>query len=964
MNSSNLITIYYQNVRGIRSKSNELYLNLLNNNNYKIVALTETNLQPHISSSEFFPSHYNVFRKDRNLEACGKLGGGGVLLALSNELSSQRVDALEIDVPGCDCVWVKVTNISRDLILYICVVYIRPRTPLAVYQTFYDSLGKQNFKRNHKIIILGDFNLQIYGMFSDLNSGDIINKELLLFMNINNLFLKNNIRNFQGKTLDLIISDMDSVSVNECDEPLVRVDPYHPALEAEVDTGAPLSYRSRSESNQRMGFCYRRADFLQLYVRLSELNWNNLYLETDINKAVDIFYQCIFNVVKQVCPLKKQYNISKYPFWFPVHVRKNIRLKEKFHRKYKKYGLREDYQNFKTLRSSVKKDIKLAYNNYIKNIEASIKSDSNKFWQYVRDKRLDKSRSLVMEYNGVNLDNGAAIAEAFKEYFSSVYVNYTVVPVAEEATAGPSMLGVDCFNIKQITEYEVCLAIKNLKSKSTSGPDFLPQYLFKGCSDILIKPLTFLYNLCLKTCTFPEKWKTTKITPIFKSGKQSQIINHRPVAVLSVPAKIFEMVINKYLIHHILTHISDIQHGFLPKRSVNTNLLNFTSFVSSGLDSGVQTDSIFLDLAKAFDRVDHLILLKKLHYYGLSNSLIKLFTSYLINRKQYVYFNGHISSVFNVESGVPQGSNLGPTLFLIMINDIGNYITSSKALLFADDLKLFNNILSGVDCQHLQNDINNVVRWSIENKMSFNTSKCYVMTFSRTSNVFEFNYKINGNLISRVNKIKDLGVYFDSSLSFNYHIDHCISSATKIMGLIFRLGVTFQNVDTLKTLFRSLVRSRLECSAVIWNTINITQEDALERVQKKFLRFLYYKSFNIYTYLVPYSELLEMFGFESLSRRRGLQELLFLYKLVHGMVYDPISLASICFRVPIFHSRSKLLFSLPYSRTLAHAGSPLFRMMRLYNVIATEVSEPDIFFVNLKVFKSQCAKFLIRVNNH
>lgn len=949
MSCTDHLNIYYQNVRGLRSKTNDVYLSVLANN-YRIISLTETNLQPHVSSTELFPSNYIVYRKDRDLLNSGMLGGGGVLLAISNDLISQRLENLEIDLPGCDCIWVKIANVN-NINIYLCVVYIKPRTSILVYQAFYDRLSRITIKDNCKIIITGDFNMQIFGSNFDLNNGDNYTKELLIFMNINNLSLKNNVCNYQNKTLDLVISNIQDVNVSRCDDPLVNEDAYHPAIVVECATGAPLSYRSRSSQNT--GFAFHKADFLQLYNKVSELNWDNLYVQNNVNTAVDLFYDKLYSVIKQVCPAKHGGRL-KYPPWFPPDLIKNIKLKNKFHRYFKKYGNQCDYNRFRELRAITKNDIRIAYINHVGEIENSIKADSKCFWKYIKEKRTGSNKSLVMEYNGEVLNSDKDIANAFRDYFGSVYDRYNIVPTGEMALAQPSMAGVGCLDIHTISEAQVALAIKQLKSKPTTGPDFLPQYLFKACSEYLVGPLTFLYNLSISKCVFPEKWKTTKITPIFKSGKNSLIINHRPVAVLSIPAKIFEMVINVSICDFFNKSVCVNQHGFMPGRSVSTNLINFTNYISAGLDSGTQTDAVFLDLAKAFDRVDHLTLLKKLHYYGFSDGLIHFFTSYLINRKQYVTFNGYNTSEFNVESGVPQGSNLGPTLFSIMINNISNYIVSSRALLFADDLKIFAHILSIDDIHRLQNDINSVYQWSLDNKMNFNFNKCNVMSFSRSANFLKFKYKINNIPITRVNKIKDLGVFFDCALSFNYHVDNIISSASKMMGLIFRQAAHFKNIETYKTLFGTLVRSRLECNAVVWNSIQITLEDALERVQKRFLRYLYFKNFNVYTYLVPYSELLDMFGYSSLSQRRRVHDLVFLYKLVRGGVDDSVSLGLLNLRVPNFHSRNRQLFSLPYTRTVAHSNSPLIRMMRLYNQVISKNEELDIFSDNLTTFKKGC----------
>lgn len=943
-------SFYYQNVRGLRSKINTFSLNLMASN-FDIIALTETNLQPSINTSELFPDTFNVYRCDRDLEATGKQGGGGVLMAVSKNILSTRLNNLQININGCEYVWVKITN-NKGKIFYVSVVYFRPRSPLGVYQAYYDFLQQIDFSANSYVVILGDFNLPIYGLDYHLNEGDNLCRELSIFLNLNNFNLKNNVLNFQNKTLDLVISNIDNVEVTRCEDQLVAEDPYHPAIEVRIVVMSPLSFRSRS--TDPAGYCFRRADFFTIYQDLALVDWTHLYSITDVNIAVDYFYNQMYTILDKSCPPKKDKR-SKYPFWFTPSIISNIKLKEKLRNKYKKCSTLENYNRFKDQRALLKLEIRTAYNDYLQDIENSINADSSKFWNVIKSKKSDKNKLLVMEYNGASLDNGTAITTAFADYFSSVYENYTVEPSVESAVAGPCLAGVSCLTLPHVTQRDVQEAITKLKSKSTAGPDFLPQYLFKGCSELLVNPLTFLYNLSLNSHVFPEKWKITKITPIFKSGLKSHVTNHRPVAVLNVPAKIFEIIVQKCLFTHFKQYISPAQHGFVPGRSVTTNLLNFTRYISSGLDSGTQTDSLFLDLAKAFDKVDHQILLNKLHRYGLSLSFLQFFQSYIINRKQFVVYNGFNSSTFNVQSGVPQGSNLGPCLFTILINDLSDCIHYSKALLFADDLKVFKHITKQTDAVQLQFDLDSVFRWSVANKMLFNTSKCQVMTFSRSRHYSENTYFLNGKIISRVNeKIKDLGVLVDAKLSFNFHVNACLASASKTMGFIIRQGVNFRKTETLIMLYNSLVRSRLENNVIIWNPFHVTYQDALERIQKRFLRYLFYRCFNFFTYTIPYDELLELFGFMRLEQRRTVACLVFLYKLVRGLVDDPASLAALSYRVPAFNSRSNQLFSLPYCRTTAHASSPLYRVMRSYNSIRSSGSDVDIFNDSPFIYKRKC----------
>lgn len=232
------------------------------------------------------------------------------------------------------------------------------------------------------------------------------------------------------------------------------------------------------------------------------------------------------------------------------------------------------------------------------------------------------------------------------------------------------------------------------------------------------------------------------------------------------------------------------------------------------------------------------------------------------------------------------------------------------------------------------------------------------MTFTRKNRSIDNNYFLNGQLISRVNSVKDLGVNMDSTLSFNSHIEHCINSASRMMGFIMRQSTNFKNIRSLISLFTSLVRSRLESAVVVWGPVHESHEQSIERVQKKFLRYLFYKCFNVYTYLIPYSDLLEMFELDSLTLRRKVIELVYLWGLVRGRVDDAAAVGALCYRVPNFNSRSKILFSLPQTRTSARAAFPLLRMMRSYNSLLLNDCKLDIHVDSLPIFKNKCLSSL------
>ena len=275
------------------------------------------------------------------------------------------------------------------------------------------------------------------------------------------------------------------------------------------------------------------------------------------------------------------------------------------------------------------------------------------------------------------------VAEKFVDHFSSVYVHDTPVVTPRVAEVKSNTSG-ETITVPVITESQVLHAFKILKP--------IPTYICKGCKEYLVSPLTYLFNLCIQKNTFPKIWKITKITPVPKGDKTEDMKNHRPVALLSIPAKLMESTLYLNIFNQIKHRISSQQHGFYRSRSVQSNLLHFTQFIFSSFDRGEQVDAVYTDFQKAFDKVNHRILLQKMENLNFSKDLLLLFSSYLKNRRQYVAYKGFESRKSECPSGVPQGSNLGPLPFLLFINDITDVVTSSLILLYADDIKLCKSI--------------------------------------------------------------------------------------------------------------------------------------------------------------------------------------------------------------------------------------------------------------------------------
>ncbi|CAK1592771.1 unnamed protein product [Parnassius mnemosyne] len=406
--------------------------------------------------------------------------------------------------------------------------------------------------------------------------------------------------------------------------------------------------------------------------------------------------------------------------------------------------------------------------------------------------------------------------------------------------------------------------LKRLDKNKGAGPDRIHPVFINICACSLSKPLTIIFNESLRSGVFPEKWKITKVVPVFKNGDSKNVINYRPISILSAFSKIFEAVVYPYLSSYFKPYLSENQHGFVKNRSTITNLISYVGFLTEKVDTQLQVDAIYTDFSKAFDRVCHRTLLHKLSNYGFCGSMVGWFESYLRGRTNYVVLNGYRSDNYISSSGVPQGSHLGPWLFNVFINDLDQQIRNSKVLLFADDLKIARVINCSNDSQFLQDDIDGLVNWCSINNVQLNPTKCYQISFTRKLSPFKMKYKINKEELQIVDLIKDLGIFLDSKLTFIPQMDRMIEKASRTLGFILRNSKTFKNITTKKILFNTYVRSIIEYGSVKWSPQYKVHQLRIERIQKRFMRNLAYCSNINDKKLAGYNEKLKFFGVDSL----------------------------------------------------------------------------------------------------
>lgn len=920
----------------------DVFVPNVSDSEYNIIALSETWLKPEVNSCELFSGNYEVFRSDRKCSELGLATGGGVLLAIDEIIQSEAVDTsyFKEQFPAIDFLVCKCLVSFR--LFYVAVIYIPPSLCLEGFENFFEALENFDVFCSQKVLFMGDFNCSNF-IVNDLD--DRKTRSITNFLAFVNMRQFNDVLNNHSKLLDLTVSNMNCTVTHDY-FPLVNEDNYHPALSILIND---LSFKQPTfvTNCKNKTYNYKKANYLSLYYAILNTNWNFLENIPDSNSAVDFFYSKFYEILDVHVPVYKNFS-RKFPVWYSKEIINLIKEKHRLHRNFKKTNRFEYYQEFSRVRAQVKHKTNESYNIYLQNIQAQLKSDPKSFWTFINNKNKCSRIPGSMFGQGVSYNNPQTIVDAFSKFFEEVYSVPDPNGINPEIVVDHNtFIDISC---EPVTDTEILAAGKKLKNKFTSGPDNIPSFLIKDCLIVLTNPLKTIFNLILKTSVFPDDWKAAKVCPIHKSNDKANIENYRPISILNNLAKLFETVLYNRIYQAAKNIISIHQHGFMNKRSTISNLAVFSQYLCEALDDKKQVDVAYTDFSKAFDKISHSILLHKLDSYGVSESYSRLIKSYLNQRTQYVFYNGFSSDVYFATSGVPQGSNLGPLLFLIYINDLCDSLETSR-LMFADDLKIFAPISNLEDCTLLQNQLNLLQSWCLTNQLYLNISKCRIMTFTRKIKPFDFEYTINDITLERSLTVKDLGIHFDCRLSFNQHINFTVQTAYRAYGFIIRNCKNFTNIPTLRSLFSSLVRSKLEYGSIIWNPIYAQHSTAIEKVQKVFLKFLTYKVTGVYPPRGSnYGEMLHRFDFVSLEKRRKQASVLFLYKLIHSKVDCSDLLAKINFYVPRIASRHNNIFLCERAQTNLLTKAPINAMCSHANRLSGEC---DIFVCSLRELKAK-----------
>lgn len=892
---------------------------------------------------ELFISDFEVFRDD-GLDKEDNSSGRGVLLAVHNRLDPELV--LTSHTAIFEYICVKITILKR--FLYILCCYIRPSQSIDGYQHAVDAFDSilDAVDPSDTVIIVGDFNLPYLKWVQSNDESHFIasnpssNKEILFTdcLSDSGLFQLSGITNNLDRQLDLVFtSDANNCIVSESHHLLSHLDCYHPPLSI---TFSYDNVNKALNSEYSYRFNFRKVNFTELNNSFSKVNFQHIFdcKHIKIDDAVAQFYGKIFNCFQQSVPFVPQKNFSSSPPWYNKDLRELRNKRNKLWSAYLKSRSDSDFHNYQNAYTHFSELCETLYQSYLNQMQYNLISDPKSFFHFINVKKKSDSYPHTLNLDDNSSDNPKEIANLFANFFSRSFTNHVQEPDSEYFSY-MSNCSQTSLNSIEIPLETVITKINSLKNEYSPGPDGLPAVVLKECQHFLAQPIKTLFQLSISQGIFPTLWKSSYITPLHKKGKKNEISNYRPIAKLSCIPKLFESIVYDTMYFHCKSIFSPKQHGFLKGRSTTTNLTEFVSTTLCALEDSKEVDVIATDFSKAFDKISHRIIFLKLNALGFQSGFIGWIKSYLENRQYNVIFRSSISESFEATSGVPQGSHLGPLIFVLTINDVDCIIKNSQLSIYADDMKIYRHILLPLDCSLLQDDLNNFSWWCEKNLLQLNVSKCQFITYSRKRIPSPPRiYFIRDNIVPSVTSLRDLGIICDKELNFRSHIDDIISRANSALGFVKHWSKEFENPYVTKSLYFTFVRPILEYASQVWSPYYNTHSLRIETVQRRFIRFaLRGLPWSDPNNLPPYRDRLKLINVESLETRRKGADTLFVHQLLAGTIDCPALLETISINTNPRSLRSMPVFRLKTHRTDYGMNNPMSRMLRIANDI------PNVF---------------------
>ena len=849
----------YTNADSLHNKLHELS-SLASKDNLDVICVTETLPK----TKRTLDSVCNLPLNNYTDYNCNT--GRGVTIYVNDRIRSELVN---FDDNFKDQIWVRLEITPKNTLL-IGGIYRSPNSEASNNDHLIDLFDKLTTINNTDILIMGDFNFKEIDWINMTVATRTEHPAYKLFNKINDAFLHQVVteptRHRRGQTANLL----DWVLTN-FPEKILDLQVLAPLGQKGDHNVITFNYdMPRDHQNNTLNsYCYSKGDYVSMNKELEKETWADISNQTQVESSWNNFQAKITKLMNKYIPKQGGIKRKSQP-WMNQEIREALKEKNRAWKKYRQQKSDQLWNAFTLIRNSTNRIIKERKAQYENSLAKEIKLNPKKFWNYINIKRnSNREFPIMQDSEGKSYTTDIDKANQFNKYFGEVFTT-------ESLTMVPSLLPrSDNHEISeiQVNNDVIARALNKIDISKSAGPDLIHSRVIHELRAKVAYPLCQIFQKSLDEGKLPTIWKQAHIKPIHKKGKKSHFSNYRPVSLTSVCGKILERIIRDRIVAHLESHklINQNQHGFRTGRSCVTQLLEIMEIWTDLLDKGISFDCVYLDFSKAFDKVPHERLLNKIQAYGIRGKLHRWIRDFLNNRQQIVKINNESSTTLHVKSGIPQGSVLGPILFILYINDLPDQINSNLKI-FADDTKIFRAVQSLEDKSSLETDLAKLIEWSTKWQLPFNVEKCKVIHYGSLNP--NNRYRMGNAELTTDLQEKDLGVVFDNKIKFDLHINQIIAKANSRLGLI-RYTFTELPASTLLPLYKSIVRPILEYAVAIWKPHLKKDIDGLEKVQRRATKLV--KGIKHLTY----PERLKHLKLDSLTFRRRRNDMLQVFRILN-----------------------------------------------------------------------------------
>lgn len=797
--------------------------------NFSFICVTETWLSPHDKNMFCFPSYVP--------EYCHRVSGsfGGAAIFVSASIPYQRRYDLSLSVENTESVWIEIANPSLPSSgnkTIIGCIYRSPSSSVPDFCSSLSSIFNKLSLEKKNVVILGDININLLDVSSSAYSDYTA---CFLGFGYESLISVPTrcVLGASSSLIDHILSNF--IPSNDCG-----------VLEASLTDHYPVFCRFECAiPKQLSSFQKNIFDKTNFVKRVEAIEWSFLELLSDPEAAFNSFSSAIKKCLDDSTSFvkcRKNFPAPHNP-WLTAGLMKSLRKKDNLYKKLKKRpfntALRLRYKKYCNILNKVLEEAK---RNYYTNRIHNAGNNSKDQWKTINsflNRSLSEPAIIELQSTEGVLRNADDIANALNKYFCA---NTSLLPQDYPPTIRECL---QSFYLFPTGPDEVVEIINHMKITSAGLDNVQPIHL-KCISHVISTPLAYVINLMFKTGIFPSQLKKAKIIPVFKKGDRTSIVSYRPIAILSSYSKIIEKCIEKRLSKYLTKFriLSTQQFGFRAGYSTDFALLSFTDYIKHTLDSGCFAGALLIDLSKAFDSLVHNILLAKLNSIGVVGIAQELINSYLSNRQQAVCVSNVLSTFKSIDKGVPQGSILGPLLFLIYINDLTSILTHSQPFLYADDTTIVTKDKS-IDAltNKLSADFYNVQNWCTANGLTINTNKTQFIVFHSSHNALSPTpaITINDHSLLSATKCSFLGVVLDAHLKYPHHISLIRQRIAHGIRTLIEAR-RFFSWQTLLKLYYAFIHSHITYYITSWANTYPSHILPLQRLQNQAIRILTFSS--------------------------------------------------------------------------------------------------------------------------